>query len=134
MRNIWIAVTRNVSAACKKIVSIKKRSHQCDLALNEILSLYSFLEKKLSVPEHQFSQMPDLLSFVVIDKALVSNFVFNSFSTNVPLLEPLKISEKRRFSDVFRGYRSGALVEHGLTDAKIRPVASFTKNPNLHDV
>ena len=80
----------NVSVACKKIVLIKKRSHQCDLALNEILLLYSFLEKKFSVHQDQFSRMSNLLSFMVIDKALVSNFVFNSFSTNVPLLEPLE--------------------------------------------
>ena len=36
------------------------------------------------------------------------------FSTNVPLLYTLKTSEKRRFSDVFRRYRSGALLENGL--------------------
>ena len=39
---------------------------------------------------------------------------FNPFSTNVPLLYPLKTSENIRFSDVFRGYRSGTLVENGL--------------------
>ena len=38
----------------------------------------------------------------------------NLFLTNVPLLYPLKTSEKLRFSDVFRGYRSGTLVENGL--------------------
>ena len=31
----------------------------------------------------------------------------HAFSTNVPLLDP-------RFSDVFRGYRGGTLVENGL--------------------
>ena len=36
------------------------------------------------------------------------------YSTNVPLLYPLKTSEKQRFSDVFRGYRSRTLVENGL--------------------
>ena len=40
--------------------------------------------------------------------------VFNPFSTNVPLLYSLKTSENRRLSDVFRGYRSGTLVENGL--------------------
>ena len=40
--------------------------------------------------------------------------VFNPFSTNVPLLYPLKTSENRRFSDVFSRYRSGTLVENGL--------------------
>ena len=36
------------------------------------------------------------------------------FSTNVPLLYPLKTSENLCFSDVFRGYRSGTLVENGF--------------------
>ena len=40
---------------------------------------------------------------------------FNPFSTNVSLLYPLKTLEKRRFSDVLRGYRSGTLVENGLS-------------------
>ena len=40
----------------------------------------------------------------------------NPFSTNVPLLYPLKTTENLRFSDVFRGYRSGTLVENGLTN------------------
>ena len=38
----------------------------------------------------------------------------NPFSTNFSLLFSLKTTEKRRFSDVFRGYRSGTLVEIGL--------------------
>ena len=41
-------------------------------------------------------------------------FSYNPFSTNVPLLHPLKTSENPRFSDVFRGYRSGTLIENGL--------------------
>ena len=39
----------------------------------------------------------------------------NLFSTNVPLLYPLKISENRSFSNVFREYRCGTLAENGLT-------------------
>ena len=38
----------------------------------------------------------------------------NPFSTNVPLLQPLKTSENRKFLDVFKGYRSRALVENVL--------------------
>ena len=38
----------------------------------------------------------------------------NPLSTDVPLLYPQKTSENRRFSDVFRGYRSGTLVANGL--------------------
>ena len=41
--------------------------------------------------------------------------LINLFSTNVPLLYPLKSSENQTFSDVFRGYRSGLiLIENGL--------------------
>ena len=39
----------------------------------------------------------------------------NPFLTNVSLLYPLTTSENWRFSDVFRGYRSGTLVETRLT-------------------
>ena len=39
---------------------------------------------------------------------------FNPFSTNLPLQYPRK-TENRRFSDVFREYRSGTLVENGLS-------------------
>ena len=46
---------------------------------------------------------------------------FNPFSTNVPLLYPLKTSENLWFSDVFKGYRSGTLVENGLIN--FSPVA-----------
>ena len=38
------------------------------------------------------------------------------FSTNVSLLYPLETSENFRFSDVLRRYRSGTLVENGLSD------------------
>ena len=37
------------------------------------------------------------------------------FSSNVPLLYPLKTSENRKSSNIFRGYRSGTLIENGLT-------------------
>ena len=38
----------------------------------------------------------------------------NPFSTNVPLLYPLRTSKNLRFSDIFRGYKSGTLAENGL--------------------
>ena len=44
------------------------------------------------------------------------NSLINPFSTNVPILYPLK-TESFRFS-VFKGYRSGTLVEDGLTKSK----------------
>ena len=46
---------------------------------------------------------------------VISNQMINPFSTNVPLLHSLKTSENRRCSDIFRGYRSGTLVENVLS-------------------
>ena len=37
-------------------------------------------------------------------------FSFNLFQANVPFLYPLKTSENRRLSNVFRGYRNGTLA------------------------
>ena len=52
----------------------------------------------------------------VLNKLLNSsqNTLLNPFSTNVPFLYALKTSENLRVSDVFRGYRSGTLVDDGL--------------------
>ena len=41
-----------------------------------------------------------------------SFFKIKPFSTNVPLLYPLKTAEILRFSGVFRGYGSEILVEN----------------------
>ena len=58
-------------------------------------------------------------------KNLNSNHL-KSCSTNVLLLYPLKLSENQRFSDVFRGYRSEALVGNGLsTTDKFKEQESF---------
>ena len=46
--------------------------------------------------------------------AISARKVFNPFSTNIPLLYPLKTSENLRFSDVFWRYRSGTWAENGL--------------------
>ena len=48
----------------------------------------------------------------------ISSSNINLFSTNVQLLYSLKTSENRRFFDVFRGYRSGTLVENELNEPK----------------
>ena len=40
----------------------------------------------------------------------------NPFSTIFPLLYPLETSENRRFFCTVRGYRSGTLVENGLSN------------------
>ena len=46
-------------------------------------------------------------------------FLINPFSTNVPLLYPLKTSKNRRFS-VFRGYTNGTLVENELNATLVK--------------
>ena len=46
---------------------------------------------------------------------VIEGDIFNPFSTNISLLYLLTTLENRRFSDVFRRYRSGILVENGLT-------------------
>ena len=40
--------------------------------------------------------------------------IVNSFKS-LPFLYPLKISENQRFSDIFKGYKKGALGRKGLT-------------------
>ena len=52
-----------------------------------------------------------ILNSVYVELSIV---VLNLFSTNVPLLYPLKKSENWRFSDVVRDYRSGTLGEDGF--------------------
>ena len=47
---------------------------------------------------------------------------------NVPLLYPLKTSENQKFSDVFRGHRSGALVENGLKPDSLLPKKFFFRS------
>ena len=54
---------------------------------------------------------------------------FNPFSSNVPLLYPLKTSENLRFSDIFRGYRIGTLLENGL---RIFQMKLSQRSPRIH--
>ena len=54
------------------------------------------------------------------------NRKLNPYSTNAPLPYSLKIRENLQFSDVFRGYRSGTLVQNGLiTDCIIQILTLF---------
>ena len=48
---------------------------------------------------------------------------FHPFSTNALLLYPLKTSENRGFSDVFRVYRSGTLVENELIISEFKRIS-----------
>ena len=63
---------------------------------------------------------------------LYVQFHFNLFSTNIPLLYPLKTSENVRFSDFFRGYKSGALVEYELIGL-IKPLLKNCSSPEYYD-
>ena len=54
------------------------------------------------------------LSLFSLFKAKFIECKVNPFSTNVPLLYPLK-TENLQFSDVFRWYRNGILVENRLS-------------------
>ena len=61
------------------------------------------------------------MNWLLYDEGIVLKQVkedLNTFSTNVPLLYPLKTLENQRFSDVFKGCRSGTLVENGLKTFK----------------
>ena len=71
-------------------------------------SMQNFYQKKSS-----FLFVRDTTNgFWNIQKLIIAGL--NPFSANVPLLYPLETSENLRFSDVFREYRSGTLVENGL--------------------
>ena len=54
------------------------------------------------------------LDILLAVKMIVKVIQINPFSTNVPLLYPLEISENIRFSAIYKGNRSGTLVENGL--------------------
>ena len=58
--------------------------------------------------------------------------LINQFSTKVPLLYPLKTSENREFSDdVYRGYRSGTLVENELNNIHLAASTKNSMEPSL---
>ena len=61
--------------------------------------------------ENQTLQNLTLVKFLIATSSLKK---FDLFSTNAPVLHPLKTSENFRFSDVFSGYGSGTFVENGL--------------------
>ena len=73
------------------------------------LSIYIFPQKFSMVWRKILLNVSKFLNCELIWK-------LNQFSTNVPLLYSLKTSKNPRFSDVFRGYRSGTLVENRLVD------------------
>ena len=56
--------------------------------------------------EEKYNSVSELLLLFLLDLFYLFVIVINRFSTNLTFLYPLKTSESRRFSDVFRGYRS----------------------------
>ena len=54
--------------------------------------------------------------------------ILTHFQPIVPLLYPLKTSEKLGYSDVFWGYRSGTLVENGLMEQIRNYTCLYGKN------
>ena len=55
-----------------------------------------------------------VIAFYKYENNAKTPLMLNTYATNVPLLNPFKKSENRRFSAVFRGCRSRTLVENGL--------------------
>ena len=81
--------------------------------INQFLLKFSFfneMKKATLFIVFQVGKNPYCLYIITFSMPL-----FNPFSTNVPPLYPLKKSEDRRFSDVFRGYRSEKLDENGCS-------------------
>ena len=72
-----------------------------------------------------------LIGALILNNFGVTSFVnhftkkINLFQANVPFLYPLKTSENRRFSDVFRGYKKGTLIWNGLISSLIQQLWSF---------
>ena len=59
-------------------------------------------------------------------KCLFWGWIINPFSTNVPLLYPLKTSENRSFSDTFGGNRSKTSIENGLNSDVLQVYFPYT--------
>ena len=81
--------------------------------INQLLLKFSFfneMKKATLFKLFQVGKNRYCLYFITFSMPL-----FNPISTNVPPLYPLKTSEDRRFSDVFRGYRSEKLDESGCS-------------------
>ena len=122
-----------------KHLTIKELSHVTSyntLKVINFASKFRNFSKNKKQNFHWISIFLLLINVIVIKYVTETNFItmsrdvrntginiilwsnINPFSTNVPLLYPLKTSENRRLFDVFRGYRNGTLVENGLRKRK----------------
>ena len=70
---------------------------------------------------------------MIASKSSTGDYGNNPFSTNVSLLYPLK-TENLSFSDVFRRYRSGVLVEHWISNDNGMKNVSESKTSYIIDV
>ena len=102
LKNICKRLLLKLARPCSSVFQINKKIRIMIIA-NYILNKFN----KASSQQRSRYLLNRLFS-------LADVFNFNPFSTNFPLLYPLKTSEKLQFSDVFRGYRSGTLVQNGV--------------------
>ena len=98
--------------AQKMKFSIQNIFSKCD-QIRKKLRIWSHLRKKSLIENLVFCAV--LFFIFRISFVLYSDLhFFNLFVPNAPFLYHLKTSENLRFSDVFRGYRQGALETNGL--------------------
>ena len=117
VRSVLIPAFRISSAISPHFVWITKENYNFPYLL--IFSDFSMLNISLSTIKYT-SQQRDLCPCLNIGwkkcsssklRFNIRHIIFiNPFQANVPFLYPQKTSEKRRFSDIFRGYRKGTLA------------------------
>ena len=81
--------------------------------MQETADLVTFTEEILNGKLHFLCSDRIISGPLMSAKVTLKVSIVNPFSTSTLLLYPLKTSENLRFSDVFRGYRRGTLIENG---------------------
>ena len=107
----YLTVKKLTKISLKKSKSEYNRfKYSCFAKITQRLNMHTII---LSYCLHNILRFYNLGLFLILTINSVSILIrnINSFSTNVPLLYPLKTES---FPDFFRGYRSEALVENGL--------------------
>ena len=103
---------------CKKTWILEKPFFN-ETIFSLTVSKYLFKVIVQSIKPTPLIQVDDVLLLSVL--SALNGFITSTHSqTMIYFNTPLKISEKRRFSDVFRGYRRGTLVENGLISPKFK--------------
>ena len=120
---------------CRSASSIKLLYNFIEIALRHgrsLVNLLLFLHLYFCVKKVQFKSRSNYIwywSGVLDFKKSLKIVLFNLFSTNAPLLCPLKTSENWRFPDDFSGYRSGTLVENELRKVQIKNRKTLSSVP-----